>query len=169
MDLAAYRIIQEALTNSVKHGGKARATVTISYSDDVLEIEVLDDGRGAAAQLLAGLDGHGHGLIGMKERVALFGGVLEAGPILTGGYRVFARMPIEPDDVVRAKAAREAVLASVAEAASKERREGPHKAASRSRTAAQPRVVPPMMVRLVPPHPTEPDRPHGRGELGEDL
>jgi signal transduction histidine kinase len=169
MDLAAYRIIQEALTNSVKHGGKAQATVTITYSEDVLEIEVLDDGRGAAAQLLSGLDGHGHGLIGMKERVALFGGVLEAGPVLTGGYRVFARMPIEPDDAVRAKAEREAVLASVADAASKERRESPHKAAGRSQAATQPRAIPPMMVRLVPPHPTERDRQHGRGELGEDL
>jgi signal transduction histidine kinase len=171
MDLAAYRIIQEALTNSVKHGGKARAsaTVTIRYAEDVLEIEVVDDGRGAAAQLLAGLDGHGHGLIGMKERVALFGGVLEAGPVLTGGYRVFARMPLEPDDIVRAKAEREAVLASVADAESRERRENAHKAASRPHTTVKPLVVPPMMVRLVPPHQTERDRPHGRGELGEDL
>jgi signal transduction histidine kinase len=171
MDLAAYRIIQEALTNSVKHGGKVRATatVTIRYSDDVLEIEVVDDGRGAAAPLLEGLDGHGHGLIGMKERVALFGGNMEAGPVLTGGYRVFARMPLEPDEIVRANAEREAVLASVADAEARERREGNYKVPSRPRLATKPHTVPPMMVRLVPPHPTEHDRPHGRGELGEDL
>lgn len=169
MDLAAYRVIQEALTNSVKHGGKARATVTIRYAEDALEIEVIDDGRGAAAPLIAGLDGRGHGMIGMKERVMLFGGVLEAGPVLTGGYRVFARMPMEPDDIGRAKAEREATRASVEEAAAKERREHAHKAASRPRTTTKPRMAPPMMVRLVPPHPTEQDRPSGRGELGEDL
>ena len=69
MDLAAYRIVQEALTNTVKHGGRATARVTVRYTADTLEIEVVDDGRGAAAPLLSASDGGGHGLIGMKERV----------------------------------------------------------------------------------------------------
>ena len=72
--------------------------MTVRYSADDLEIEVIDDGRGAAAPLLAGGEGGGHGLIGMRERVALFGGELETGPVFPGGYRVLARLPIEPDD-----------------------------------------------------------------------
>jgi signal transduction histidine kinase len=108
MDLAAYRIVQEALTNTVKHGGKANAQVTVTYATDTLEIEVIDDGRGAAAALLSMSVPGGHGLIGMRERVALFGGQLSAGPVFTGGYRVFARMPIEPDDSARARSERQA-------------------------------------------------------------
>jgi signal transduction histidine kinase len=168
MDLAAYRIVQEALTNTVKHGGIAAAHVTVKYTPDTLEIEVIDDGRGAAALLLSDAPG-GHGLIGMKERVALFGGTLEAGPVLTGGYRVFAGMPLEPDDVARAKLEREASLTALTEAATRERREATHRAAIRHQEAAKPRTAPPMMVRLVPPHPSEQTRPHGRGELGDDL
>jgi signal transduction histidine kinase len=169
MDLAAYRIVQEALTNTVKHGGMATARVVVRFTDDTLEIEVMDDGRGAAALLLSETDGGGHGLIGMRERVALFGGVLEAGPILTGGYRVFARMPIEPDDAARARSEREASVAAVSEAAARERREAPHRTAVRHEPPAKPRGAPPMMVRLVPPHPTEESRPRGRGELEGDL
>jgi signal transduction histidine kinase len=169
MDLAAYRIVQEALTNTVKHGGMATARVVVRFTDDTLEIEVMDNGRGAAALLLSETDGGGHGLIGMKERVALFGGVLEAGPILTGGYRVFARMPIEPDDAARARSEREASVAAVSEAAARERREAPHRTAVRHEPPAKPRGAPPMMVRLVPPHPTEESRPRGRGELEGDL
>jgi signal transduction histidine kinase len=168
MDLAAYRIVQEALTNTVKHGGKASARVSICYTDDTLEIEVIDDGRGAAAPLIAGAESGGHGLIGMNERVALFGGVLEAGPILTGGYRVFARMPIEPDDIARAKSEREAARAAVEEAAVRERREHSHRSATRSVPLLKPRRVPPMMVRLVPPHHTEQSRPRGRREMEDD-
>jgi signal transduction histidine kinase len=169
MDLAAYRIVQEALTNTVKHGGKALARVAIRYKTDTLEIEVVDDGRGAAAPLITGNDGRGHGLIGMKERVSLFGGVLEAGPVLTGGYRVFARMPIEPDDIARAKSEREAARVAAEGAAQRERREQAHRHASRSQQLVKPRVVPPMMVRVVPPHPTESSRPHGRREQENEL
>jgi signal transduction histidine kinase len=164
MDLAAYRIIQEALTNTVKHGGKAAATVAIHYTENTLEIEVVDDGRGAAAPLLSGIDGSGHGLIGMKERVALFGGVLEVGPVLTGGYRVLARMPIEVDDIARAKAERAATQASVDDAAARERREHVHKPAARAHSPAKPHSIPPLMIRVVPPHPTEQSRPLGRRE-----
>jgi signal transduction histidine kinase len=161
MDLAAYRIVQEALTNTVKHGGKASARVRVRYTPDTLEIEVVDDGRGAAAPLLTGEDGRGHGLIGMKERVALFGGTLEVGPQLTGGYRVFARMPLEPDEMARAKSDREATLAAIEEAAARERREQARRSASQFSQPAKPRAVPPMMVRVVPPH----SRPQGRDEM----
>jgi signal transduction histidine kinase len=165
MDLAAYRIVQEALTNTVKHGGKATAHVTVRYTPDTLEIEVVDDGRGAAAPLLAAEDGRGHGLIGMKERVALFGGTLEAGPVLTGGYRVFARMPLEPDEMARARSDRAATQAALEEAAARERREHARRSASQYAHPAKPRGVPPMMVRVVPPH----RRPEGRNEMESDL
>ena len=167
MDLAAYRIVQEALTNTVKHGGKATARVTVRYTSDTLEIEVIDDGRGAAAPLLSAADGGGHGLIGMKERVGLFGGELQTGPVLTGGYRVFARMPIEPDDMARARLERETAQAAVAEAAVHDRREQArhaHHSPDRPQVSTKPRPVPPMMVRVVPPHPTEQSRPRGRRE-----
>jgi signal transduction histidine kinase len=158
MDLAAYRIVQEALTNTVKHGGRATAHVTVRYTADTLELEVVDDGRGAAAPLLSGTETGGHGLIGMQERVGLFGGVLEAGPVLTGGYRVFARMPIEPDDSARARSEREAtraaVVGSAAEAAAAERRARAQRSARRSQGLVTPRSVPPMMIRVVPPHPS---------------
>ena len=174
MDLAAYRIVQEALTNSVKHGGKATARVLVRYTADTLEIEVIDDGRGAAAPFHSGAEG-GHGLIGMKERVALFGGELHTGPILTGGYRVFARMPIEPDDSARARSERDAAKAAVEEAAAREQRDG-HDLAQHARRAAsripqqiKPRTVPPMMVRVLPPHPTEDSRPRGRRENEGDI
>jgi signal transduction histidine kinase len=169
MDLAAYRIVQEALTNTVKHGGKATAHVTVRYADDTLEIEVVDDGRGAAAQLLSGAEGGGHGLIGMNERVALFGGMLEAGPILTGGYRVFARMPIEPDDVARAKSERDVTIAAIEDSAVRDHRAQPHRVAGPPQPQVRSRAVPPMMVRLVPPHPAEQSRPRGRGENEGDL
>ena len=169
MDLAAYRIVQEALTTTVKHGGSATAHVTVRYAADTLEIQVIDDGRGAAALLLSDSDGRGHGLIGMKERVALFGGELEAGPILTGGYRIFARMPLEPDDVARAKSEREASLAAVTEAAARERREAAHRAAIRHQPPAKTGTALPIMVRLVPPHPNEQTRHRGRGEIEGDL
>ncbi|HEX7611268.1 MAG TPA: sensor histidine kinase [Candidatus Limnocylindrales bacterium] len=179
MDLAAYRIVQEALTNTVKHGGKADALVTVRYTTDTLEIEVVDDGRGAAAPLLSmGVPG-GHGLIGMKERVALFGGQLSVGPVLTGGYRVFARMPIEPDDSARARSERQTSLGAIQESAEREEREEREERGHASRLPRNPlrpgprpgsrpgsrpappsegivksRAVPPMMVRVVPPHPT---------------
>jgi signal transduction histidine kinase len=90
VDLAAYRIVQEALTNVVKHADAAAADVLIRYDPSALEVSVVDDGIGAAA---AG-NGGGHGLIGVRERVALYGGTVESGPRGDGGYEVRARLPL---------------------------------------------------------------------------
>jgi signal transduction histidine kinase len=90
IDLSAYRIVQEALTNALKHAGPARARVTVRYGKHELDIEIADDGAGGAN----GGPG-GHGLVGMRERVALFGGNLAAGQRLDGGYAVRARLPLE--------------------------------------------------------------------------
>jgi signal transduction histidine kinase len=97
VDLSAYRIVQEALTNVVKHAGPAQAQVTIGYRDRDVTVEVTDDGRGAAAPAGDGRGGTGHGLVGMRERVAAFGGDLEAGPRRGGGFRVAARLPLAAD------------------------------------------------------------------------
>jgi len=95
--LAAYRIVQESLTNTRKHGGpSASARVTLRYCEDVLVLSIADDGRGAAAAA----DGAGHGMIGMRERVALYGGTLRAGPRPGGGYQVTARLPLTPGRTV---------------------------------------------------------------------
>lgn len=87
--LSAYRIVQEALTNSLRHAGPARARVILRYLPDVLEVHVSDNGSGGPQAS----EGEGHGLIGMRERVALFGGELEAGPRPEGGFAVVARIP----------------------------------------------------------------------------
>jgi signal transduction histidine kinase len=89
IDLSAYRIVQEALTNVVKHAGEAAASVVIRYEAHALELDVVDDGRGRAMSL----NGSGHGLIGMRERVALYGGTLKTGTRDSGGYAVRARLP----------------------------------------------------------------------------
>jgi signal transduction histidine kinase len=89
--LNRYRILQEALTNVLKHAGTASVVVTIVERIGETSIEVVDDGRGLAAPKVPGAPG-GHGLVGMRERVALFGGTLEAGPRPGGGFRVFARL-----------------------------------------------------------------------------
>jgi signal transduction histidine kinase len=94
LDLSAYRIVQEALTNVLKHAGPATVDVRLRYLDDCLELRVEDDGRGLAA--VPSLGG-GHGLVGMRERVALYGGDLRAGPRPGGGYEVVARIPLEPE------------------------------------------------------------------------
>ncbi len=94
VDLSAYRIVQEALTNVVKHAGPARAEVMIRYGDRALTVEVTDDGRGVAVPTGDGRASVGHGLIGMRKRVAIFGGDLEAGPRPGGGVRVAARLPL---------------------------------------------------------------------------
>ena len=94
VSLTGYRIVQEALTNVVKHAGHAAATVTLTFGT-TLDIEVTDDGRGAAAGLDARLPGAGHGLAGMRERVAMLNGKLAAGPRRGGGYRVHAIIPLE--------------------------------------------------------------------------
>jgi signal transduction histidine kinase len=96
VDLSAYRIVQEALTNVVKHAGPAHAQVTIGYRDQEVTVEVIDDGRGAVPPAGDGWVGTGHGLIGMRERVAAFGGDLQVGPRPGGGFRVAARLPLPP-------------------------------------------------------------------------
>jgi signal transduction histidine kinase len=90
VDLAAYRVVQEALTNAIKHAGPAHASVTVRYGDHALDLEIVDDGKAAPVA-----DGHGHGLVGMRERVVLYGGQFEAGPRASGGYAVHARLPLE--------------------------------------------------------------------------
>jgi signal transduction histidine kinase len=90
VDLTAYRIVQEALTNSLKHAGPATAQVTVRYGRGAVELEVIDDGRGHGNG-----GGSGHGLVGMRERVQVYGGELEAGRRKGSGYRVRARLPIE--------------------------------------------------------------------------
>jgi signal transduction histidine kinase len=100
IELSAYRVVQEALTNVMKHAGVAsRVDVNVQYLPGSLAVEVVDDGRGATAQMSNG--GHadngaattGHGLVGMQERVEVWGGELTAGPVTGGGYRVKALLP----------------------------------------------------------------------------
>jgi signal transduction histidine kinase len=95
VDLAAYRVVQEALTNALKYAGPAHAWVAVHWQDGQLELEIANDGRtdGDAS-------GSGHGLTGMRERVSLYGGEIESGPRDGGGYVVRARLPIE-DAVAR--------------------------------------------------------------------
>ena len=89
VDLAAYRVVQEALTNALKYGGTAHAWVALHWRDEELELEVANDGRGDGDG-----SGGGHGLAGMRERVAIYGGDLESGPRDGGGYVVRARLPV---------------------------------------------------------------------------
>ncbi|WP_326766283.1 sensor histidine kinase [Streptomyces sp. NBC_01591] len=99
VELTAYRIVQEALTNTRKHGGPdAGASVRLVYFDDGLGLLVEDDGRGAAHELYedGGADGAGHGMIGMRERVGMVGGTLDAGPRPGGGFRISALLPLKP-------------------------------------------------------------------------
>jgi signal transduction histidine kinase len=99
VELTAYRIVQEALTNTRKHGGpKAGASVRLVYFDDGLGLLVEDDGKGAPHELYeeGGVDGRGHGLIGMRERVGMVGGTLDAGPRPGGGFRISALLPLRP-------------------------------------------------------------------------
>ncbi|HZL64392.1 MAG TPA: sensor histidine kinase [Thermoleophilia bacterium] len=95
LDLTAYRIVQEALTNTLKHAGKTRASVRVEYGADALAIEVLDDGRGVTPATVGG----GRGLVGMRERVATFRGELVAGPRAEGGFAVRARLPLETEAI----------------------------------------------------------------------
>nr|WP_203622224.1 sensor histidine kinase [Streptomyces sp. SID8499] len=99
VELTAYRIVQEALTNTRKHGGpNAGASVRLVYFDDGLGLLVEDDGKGAPHELYedGGVDGQGHGLIGMRERVGMVGGTLDAGPRPGGGFRISALLPLKP-------------------------------------------------------------------------
>jgi signal transduction histidine kinase len=90
IDLSAYRIVQEALTNVLRHAGPVRCTVQLRYGTDALEVRITDDGRIAADAVAHA----GHGLIGMRERVALFGGQLFAGAVPDGGWAVQATLPL---------------------------------------------------------------------------
>jgi signal transduction histidine kinase len=99
VELTAYRIVQEALTNTRKHGGpNAGASVRLVYFDDGLGLLIEDDGKGAPHELYeeGGLDGQGHGLIGMRERIGMVGGTLDAGPRPGGGFRISALLPLKP-------------------------------------------------------------------------
>ncbi|MCP2342621.1 sensor histidine kinase [Actinomadura rupiterrae] len=95
VDVAAFRLIQEALTNTLKHAGpQARAWVRLRYTGEDLTVEIEDDGRGTATIVADNGDKPGHGLVGMYERVALYGGELRIGPRVGGGFGVRARFPL---------------------------------------------------------------------------
>jgi len=93
LGLCVYRVVQEALTNAIKHAGAARAEVSVRWCDNALELEVVDDGSGTGAS--TGAENAGHGLIGMRERAALHGGSVDAGPVPAGGFAVRARIPLQ--------------------------------------------------------------------------
>jgi len=93
VDLSAYRVAQEALTNVLKHAGQSRVELVVRYGQDALEVTAVDDGAGTTGG--AGRPG-GHGLLGMRERVSLFGGELRAGARPSGGFVVSARFPLQP-------------------------------------------------------------------------
>lgn len=92
--LTVFRIVQEALTNTRKHAGRARAHVRLTYGRDEVGVEVRDDGAGAPTPPARSAVRSGYGLIGMHERVALQGGTLEAAALTGGGFRVAARIPV---------------------------------------------------------------------------
>ncbi len=96
VDLSAYRLLQEALTNASRHAGPAQVQVRVTYAPDALHLDVVDDGLGSAGTPGPG----GHGLVAMRERVALVGGTLEVGPLDGGGWAVSARMPASASDRV---------------------------------------------------------------------
>lgn len=93
VDVTAYRVVQESLTNVLRHAGRATAEVRVEYQPGEIVLEVLDDGSGPGA----GAAGGGHGQIGMRERVAVWGGTLDTGPHAEGGYRVAARLPYQKE------------------------------------------------------------------------
>jgi signal transduction histidine kinase len=90
IDLSAYRIVQEGLTNALKHARASQADVTLRYWPDELEVEIADDGVGTATS-----DGLGHGLVGIGERVKIYGGKMSAGPAPGGGFTLSARLPLD--------------------------------------------------------------------------
>jgi signal transduction histidine kinase len=91
LDVVAHRIVQESLTNVVRHAEASRASVTVTYLPDRLVLEVVDDGRGMSSGGATGL-----GIAGMRERTALYGGTCEVSAREEGGVRVFATLPLEP-------------------------------------------------------------------------
>jgi signal transduction histidine kinase len=90
IDLSAYRIVQEGLTNALKHAHASHADVTVRYRPDQVELEVADDGRGPAVT-----NGHGHGLVGIRERAKIYGGEMSAGAAPAGGFILSARLPVD--------------------------------------------------------------------------
>jgi signal transduction histidine kinase len=101
IDLSAFRIVQEALTNVIKHAGVSSCQVTVWYGADEVAVEITDAGRGCPVPATAGPGGEaagevagGHGLIGMRERVSMYGGELVTGPLPERGFRVAARLPV---------------------------------------------------------------------------
>jgi signal transduction histidine kinase len=92
IDLSAYRIVQEGLTNALKHARASHADVTISYKPNELRIEVSDDGKGGSTS-----DGLGVGLVGVRERVKIYGGEMTAGAMPQGGFSLNARLPLDGD------------------------------------------------------------------------
>jgi signal transduction histidine kinase len=90
IDLSAYRIVQEGVTNALKHAGASHVDVTFHYRPDELQIEVRDDGEGVSTS-----DGLGHGLVGIRERVKIYGGEMTAGAGPEGGFVLGARLPLE--------------------------------------------------------------------------
>jgi signal transduction histidine kinase len=102
LDLTAYRVVQEALTNAMKHAGQAAAVVTLDYREDAVVVDVSDNGgrdhlagreASSASSSAAGVAGSGRGLLGLRERLSLYGGEFDAGPRPAGGWRVTARLP----------------------------------------------------------------------------
>ena len=93
LDLAAYRVVQEGLTNALKYAGGADTAVAVRWGADALELEIADRGPGPAGER----SGAGHGLVGMRERVRLYGGTIEAGPREGGGFRIHATLPLVAD------------------------------------------------------------------------
>ena len=91
VDLTAYRLLQEGLTNTIRHAKARCADVHVRYTNGYVEVEVQDDGVGA----MPGYNSDGHGLVGMRERVSIYGGELEAGPRAEGGFRLWARLPVK--------------------------------------------------------------------------
>ena len=90
VDLTAYRLVQEGLTNAIKHARASKAVVVVRYGEAEVEVSVMDDGSGGGDG-----GGGGHGLVGMRERVAVYGGELDAGPLAEGGYALRARLPVQ--------------------------------------------------------------------------
>ena len=95
LELTGYRIVQEALTNALKHAGQVPVDVRLRYGPDWLDIEVTDQGPTDSMQPINGHDSGSHGLVGMRERVSLYGGTIDTGPTTGGGFSVHARIPLE--------------------------------------------------------------------------
>ena len=95
VDLSCFRIVQEALSNTLEHAGAEHAKVRLRYGDDAVEVDVTDDGRGAASP---GHKANGHGLVAMRERVSMLGGRLQTGYLPGGGFEVRATLPLDPED-----------------------------------------------------------------------